>query len=84
MALQGNYRQKYRHYGEHFISPSVIGLPCFFRLFDINDFCTKKKTNFHHFIGFIECFYLNLQPISITLVKELKLQKKTNKLELNM
>ena len=26
MALQGDYRQKYRHYGEYFINPSVIGL----------------------------------------------------------
>ena len=49
MALQGNYRQKYRHYGEHFISPSVIGLPCFFRVFDIDDFCTKKTHKFSPF-----------------------------------
>ena len=32
----------------------------------------KKRTNFHHFIGFNECFYLNLQSISIALVKKLK------------
>ena len=37
-------RQKCGHYGEHFISPSVVGLPCFFRVFDIDDFCTKKNT----------------------------------------
>ena len=29
MALQEDYRQKYRHYGEHFISPSVVGLYIF-------------------------------------------------------
>ena len=83
MALQGDYRQKYRHYGKLFINLPVVGLPCF-GVFDIDDFCTKKRTKFHYFIGFSECFYLNLQPISITSVKELKLQKKTNKLELNM
>ena len=31
MALQGDYRQKYRHYGEYFISPSVVGL-CIFEV----------------------------------------------------
>ena len=56
MALQGDYRQKYRHYGEHFINLLVVGLPFFFRVFDIDDFCTKKRTNFHHFIEFNECF----------------------------
>ena len=56
MALQGNYRQKYRHYGEHFISPSVIGLPCFFGFLTSTTFARKKRTNFHHFIGFIGCF----------------------------
>ena len=72
MALQGNYRQKYRHYGEHFISPSVAGLPCFFGFLTSTTFARKKRTNFHHFIEFIECFYLNLQSISIAPVKELK------------
>ena len=72
MALQGDYRQKYRHYGEHFISPSVAGLPCFFGFLTSTTFARKKRTNFHHFIGFNECFYLNLQSISITLVKKLK------------
>lgn len=66
MALQGDYRQKYRHYGKLFINLPVVGLPCF-GVFDIDDFCTKKRTNFHHFIGFIEYFYLNLQSISIRL-----------------
>ena len=40
MALQGDYRQKYRHYGKYFIN-LLVGLPCFW-VFDINDFCTKK------------------------------------------
>ena len=72
MALQGDCRQKYRHYVEYFINPSVIGLPYFFGFFDIDDFCTKKTHKFSHFIGFIECFYLNLQSISIAPFKELK------------
>ena len=42
-------RQKCGHYGEHFISPSVVGLPCFFRVFDIDDFCTKKTHKFSLF-----------------------------------
>lgn len=67
MALQGDYRQKYRHYGEHFISPSVVGLPCFFGFLTSTTFARKKCTNFHHFIGFNGCFYLNLQPILIRL-----------------
>ena len=67
MALQGDCRQKYRHYGEHFISPSVIGLPCFFGFLTSTTFARKKRTNFHHFIEFNECFYLNLQSILIRL-----------------
>ena len=73
MALQGNYRQKYRHYGEHFISPSVIGLPCFFGFLTSTTFARKKRTNFHHFIEFNECFYLNLLLVLIAPFKELKL-----------
>ena len=65
-------RQKCGHYGEHFISPSVAGLPCFFGFLTSTTFARKKRTNFHHFIEFIECFYLNLQSISIAPVKELK------------
>ena len=72
MALQGDCRQKYRYYGEHFISPSVIGLLCFFGFLTSTTFARKKRTNFHHFIGFNGCFYLNLQPISIAPFKELK------------
>ena len=101
MALQEDYRQKYRHYGELFISFSVIDLyisevlkhrfcltsktntwklmrckvvdlPCFFGFLTSTTFAWKKRTNFHHFIGFIECFYLNLQPILIAPFKELK------------
>ena len=42
-------RQKYRHYGEYFINLPVVGLPCFFRVFDIDDFCTKKTHKFSLF-----------------------------------
>ena len=60
-------RQKYRHYGEYFINLPVVGLPCFFGFLTSTIFARKKRTNFHYFIGFIECFYLNLQPILIRL-----------------
>ena len=53
-------RQKYRHYGEYFINLPVVGLPCFFGFLTSTTFARKKRTNFHHFIGFNECFYLNL------------------------
>ena len=65
-------RQKYRHYGEYFINLPVVGLPCFFGFLTSTTFARKKRTKFHHFIRFIECFYLNLQSISIAPFKELK------------
>ena len=48
MALQGDCRQKHRHYGELFINLPVVGLPCF-GVFDIDDFCTKKMHKFSPF-----------------------------------
>ena len=48
MALQGDYRQKYRHYGKLFINLPVVGLPCF-GVFDIDDFYTKKTLKFSPF-----------------------------------
>ena len=69
-------RQKYRYYGEYFINLPVVGLPCFFGFLTSKTFARKKRTNFHYFIGFIECFYLNLQPILIAPFKELKLIEK--------
>ena len=66
-------RQKYRHYGEYFINLPVVGLPCFFGFLTSTIFARKKRTNFHYFIRFIGCFYLNLQSILIAPFKELKL-----------
>lgn len=60
-------RQKCGHYGEHFINLPVVDLPCFFGFLTSTTFARKKHTNFHYFIGFIGCFYLNLQPILIRL-----------------
>ena len=66
-------RQKYRHYGEYFINLPVVGLPCFFGFLTSTTFARKKRTNFHHFIEFNECFYLNLLLVLIAPFKELKL-----------
>ena len=72
MALQGDCRQKYRHYGEHLYVLLSSVSRVFFGFLTSTTFARKKCTNFHHFIGFIECFYLNLQSISIAPFKELK------------
>ena len=50
----------------------VVDLPCVFGFLTSTTFARKKHTKFRHFIGFIECFYLNLQSISIAPFKELK------------
>ena len=41
--------------------------PVFFGFLTSTTFARKKRTKFHHFIEFIECFYLNLQSILIRL-----------------
>ena len=73
MALQEDYRQKYRHYGEFFISPSVIGLPCFSGFWHRRLLHEKNAQIFTILLGLMNVFYLNLQSISIAPVKELKL-----------
>ena len=45
----------------------LVGLLCFFGFLTSTTFARKKRTNFHLFIGFNGCFYLNLQPILIRL-----------------
>ena len=50
----------------------VVDLPCFFGFLTSTTFARKKRTNFHYFIRFIGCFYLNLQSILIAPFKELK------------
>ena len=50
----------------------VVDLLGFFGFLTSTTFARKKRTNFHHFIGFIECFYLNLLPVLIAPFKELK------------
>ena len=61
----------------------VVDLPCFFGFLTSTTFARKKRSNFHHFIGFIECFYLNLLPILIAPFKELKLKEMKKVMKLN-
>ena len=56
MALQGDCRQKYRHYGEHFISPSVIGLLCFFGFLTSTTFARKNAQIFTILLGLLNAF----------------------------
>lgn len=59
VALQEDYRQKYRHYEEHFISPSVVGL--YISEVLKHRFCLTSKTKtwkpIHYKIASLPCFF---------------------------